>query len=240
MIDFLDRREEMAGVWVASRARVVADLEGFVGRNAVDEALEDLVARGWLRRKNHVEQGPTNLVRRAEFALDADAIAESLCKRKNSPEPGDPKSRNREIGFPDSGTERGPETGTPYRGREQKKTTTCDNAGDAPGGAGGGIQIAPDYLAELVEAGVAAAGQINKPVAFKRAIRLRILRHGPNPDDLAALSEYRRRRDVATKQATQAEANRLRDQQALTPDAREHGKQQLAAIRAQLGKRIHP
>jgi hypothetical protein len=240
VIDFLDRREEMAGLWVASRARVVADLEGFVGRNAVDQALEDLVARDWLRRKDHIEQGPTNLVRRAEFALNANAIAKSLLKKTDSLEPGNPKSRNREIGFPGSGTETGTETGTVkgnrYKSREQTKTTTCDDTKNAPNGAGGGIQIAPEYLAELIEAGVAAAGQINKPVAFKRAIRLRILRQGPNPDDLAALSEFRRRRDAATKRATQAEADRLRDEQARTPQAREHGIQQLAAIRAQLEK----
>lgn len=246
VIDFLDRREETPGAWVASRARIVADLEGFVGRNAVDEALEDLVHRGWLRRKNYVEQGSKNLIRRVQFSLDADAVSKFFAVdadgkvKSDLPKSGFPTSRNRETGNPDFGTDSGTYMGTPYirKDIDQTTTTTVTSPGDgvAPEGAGGGgpLDIDPGYLEELVEAGVMAARKIDFPIPFKRAMRQRILSQGPSVDDIAALAEYRRRLDAARAQAAKAEAERLREERARTPEARAADRDHIAALRAML------
>ena len=77
-IDFLDRAQDAPGQPVASRARILADLEGLVGRNSVDNALRILVEAGWLKRHERRTLGPFNIQRSYEFSLDAVAIAASL------------------------------------------------------------------------------------------------------------------------------------------------------------------
>lgn len=89
-IDFLDRAQDTPGRPVASRARILADLEGLVGRNSVDNALRILVEAGWLKRHERRTLGPFNIQRSYEFSLDAVAIAASLGHSMMASDSGDP------------------------------------------------------------------------------------------------------------------------------------------------------
>jgi hypothetical protein len=89
-IDFLDRAQDRPGRPVASRARILADLEGLVGRNSVDNALRILVEAGWLKRHERRTLGPFNIQRSYEFSLDAVAIAASLGHSMMNSDSGDP------------------------------------------------------------------------------------------------------------------------------------------------------
>lgn len=89
-IDFLDRAQDTPGRPVASRARILADLEGLVGRNSVDNALRILVEAGWLKRHERRTLGPFNIQRSYEFSLDAFAIAASLGRSMMDSNSGDP------------------------------------------------------------------------------------------------------------------------------------------------------
>ncbi len=89
-IDFLDRAQDAPGRPVASRARILADLEGLVGRNSVDSALRILVEAGWLKRHERRTLGPFNIQRSYEFSLDAVAIAASLGHSMMDSDSGDP------------------------------------------------------------------------------------------------------------------------------------------------------
>lgn len=121
-LEWRDRLEEEPGLPVATRAELIAALEGFVGRNAVDEAVEELVKIGWIRRHERRTLGEKNLRTWVEFSLDAEIITKFLAGAGAEPggnreEPGSPGSRNREARDPDSGAETGTEAGTPHMSR---------------------------------------------------------------------------------------------------------------------------
>lgn len=96
-IDFLDRAQPRPGQFVCSRARLIADLEGLVGKNKIDEALAKLIALGWLRREEETILGPRNLQIRHQYALCADAIADFLT---DSGIPGVPEEGSRQSRGP--------------------------------------------------------------------------------------------------------------------------------------------
>lgn len=53
-------------------------------------------------------------------------------------------------------------------------------------------QVVDDQIGDLVEAAVwTAAGKINNPAAYRRAVRQRIADEGPSPEDLATLTRWR-------------------------------------------------
>lgn len=99
-IEFLDRAQPEAGRRVATRAQLVAALEGFIGRDAVDEAIRILAEElGWIRVHEVCRQG-TNLTSHHEFSLDADAIEKWLVGRGLSRFPENRKPGS-ESGFQD-------------------------------------------------------------------------------------------------------------------------------------------
>lgn len=73
-IDFLDRPRGSPGEPVATRTRLQADLEGFVGRDAIDKALRRLVTLGWVKRHERRELGQANLIQIVEYSLVAAAV----------------------------------------------------------------------------------------------------------------------------------------------------------------------
>lgn len=100
-LDFLDRGQEQAGCILASRSRLIADLEGFVSRDTVDKALAALVDIGWVHRHERVVMGSRNLQMSHEYSLDADAVSLFLTDarrpEKRTPEklkPGMPTTGN--------------------------------------------------------------------------------------------------------------------------------------------------
>lgn len=110
-LDFLDRARGKAGEPVATRARIQVELEGFLGRDAIDKALRRLVELTWVSRHERREIGRANLVNVVEFSLIADAVI-----------PDVRNSGRRESGIPD-----GIPGGTPspvYTKEEKSNTTT--------------------------------------------------------------------------------------------------------------------
>lgn len=78
LLDFLDRAQEKPGQPVATRQRVIAELEGFLSRGSVDAGLKDLQERGWIVGHRITTPGPTNLQSHLEFSLCAGKINESI------------------------------------------------------------------------------------------------------------------------------------------------------------------
>lgn len=66
-LDFLDQGMSEPEQPLASRARLIADLEGIVGRNSIDLALRELEQRDLLRKHATVSFGARNLERRVEY-----------------------------------------------------------------------------------------------------------------------------------------------------------------------------
>lgn len=100
-LDFLDRAQEQAGCTLATRSRLIADLEGFVSRDTVDKALAALVDIGWVHRHERVVMGSRNLQMSHEYSLDADSISSFLTDarrpEKRTPgklKPGTPTTGN--------------------------------------------------------------------------------------------------------------------------------------------------
>lgn len=132
VIDFLDRAEDLPGRPVVSRARLIADLEGIVGRNTVDAALLQLADLGWLRRHQQRVLGPNNLQTSYLYSLDAQKLSEFLGGQENTEvedyrdpgfgSPGLPISRPRGSQKRNRGGDRSRESST------KRKTKTAEAA----------------------------------------------------------------------------------------------------------------
>jgi hypothetical protein len=200
VIDFLDRAHEKAGTPVASRARILADLEGFVGRDAVDDALGRLVALGWLRRHGLTTVGDANLITRVEYSLDADAVASYL-----RGEPVTPDIRSAEA--PDIRTPESPESRTETRTEKRsclKRKEREDHHHLAiDGRLGGGGKRSDWQEAAAIEIEIAAASPrgVRNPAALKKTIMARYAKQG-GPDS-EVLAEVVRRRNAAQRLAAQ-------------------------------------
>lgn len=94
-LDFLDSATVEAGQPLATRQRIIADLEGIIGRNCVDKAIQTLVELGWLVKIERTTVNK-NITTWFEFALDAEAINNYLSGKPGVPKPGNPASRNRD------------------------------------------------------------------------------------------------------------------------------------------------
>ena len=78
LLDFLDRARESKNEILASRARILADLEGIVSRYAVDKALGELEARSWICRHEREIFGGRNISKVHEYSLNTDKLAEFI------------------------------------------------------------------------------------------------------------------------------------------------------------------
>ena len=99
LIDFLDRTQARPLQFICTRTRLIADLEGLVGKNKVDEALAELIKLGWVMRQEETVWGQRNLQTRHHYALRADAVAEFLAREGISgvPAQGSRKALKRDI-----------------------------------------------------------------------------------------------------------------------------------------------
>jgi len=122
LIDFLDRAKPRPGMPLASRARIIAELEGVVGKNAVDQALKTLIDAGVIKKIKSVTPGQKNLSVSVEYSLCPAALADSR------------DSRFREFWeLPDPGPESGTESGVPYTyGTKEKEAEAAVHAAAAP------------------------------------------------------------------------------------------------------------
>ena len=117
LLDFLDRSQERHGQLLASRARIIADLEGIVGKGLVDQALRQLKKLGWIRVEARPIDG--NIATRDWYSLDAGAISDVL-----RGEPVVPISGRRCPGS-------GPDSGTGF-GTPSNKETEEEKKGERP------------------------------------------------------------------------------------------------------------
>lgn len=127
-LDYLDRARDSAGEPLASRAELLAAMEGFAGRDAVDAALKLLVDVGWLVLIERKQSAGCNLRTWHEYALDVAAIANHPQTRADS--------RSPEIRTPDvrkSGLKPGLKPG---RGIQEEVNKEVDTDTE-PGGWGG-------------------------------------------------------------------------------------------------------
>lgn len=89
-MEWLDRVEEEPGRFVGTRARLVAHLQGVVGKNAVFAAVDQLVRLGILKERSatRINQAAGNLTTWQEYALDAGRASDVLT---GNTEPGNPE-----------------------------------------------------------------------------------------------------------------------------------------------------
>lgn len=92
LLDFFDRRHEHPGELLAPRARIIADLQGIVGRNAIDSALTKLVQLQWIRLHEITTTTGTNITTTHWYSLRPEIIAQHLAGRGTA---GVPKSGHR-------------------------------------------------------------------------------------------------------------------------------------------------
>lgn len=226
VVDFLDRAQEKAGTPVASRTRIIADLEGFVGRDAIDDALGRLVALGWLCRHELTTLGTANLITRVEYALDADAIATSLqgtIALRNTATPEIRTSGTPEIrtsGSPESRTGNRPEKRSPQKEKEKEKEDHHHLGVDGRLGGGGERSDWQEAVSIEIEIAAASPRGVRNPAALKKSIMARYAEQG-GPDS-EVLAEVERRRN-ATKRLVAQEASRLSDAPPATPETASRG-----------------
>jgi hypothetical protein len=118
LLDFLDRAQPRPGMPLASRARIIAELEGIIGKNAIDQALKSLVDAGVIKKIKNVAPGQKNLTVFVEYSL----CPEVLVIRD---------SRNRESReLPEAGPDSDPDSGVPYinSSKEEEKEAACSAA----------------------------------------------------------------------------------------------------------------
>ena len=123
-LDYLDRVKGGEGEPLATRAGLIAALEGFVGKNAIDENLKTLVEIGWVVLIEQKSFGDNNLRQWHEYAIDVDAIGAWLAQNRETRRPGFGKP-----GVPVSGPVSG-------RGIQEEVNKEVDTDTE-PGGVGG-------------------------------------------------------------------------------------------------------
>lgn len=192
-IEFLDRAQELPGQPVASRARLIADLEGIVGRDQVDRALRMLQDARVIKAHPKTERGEKNWRTRVEYGLDLVGLerifsAAGTPAFRSSGNSGNQDSR--EL------LKAGRKTGVPSNQEEVEVTTTTNHP------------VVVDDLEDLIEAGVWAEGlarPVRNEAGLRRKIRTRLVAEGPNAEDLLALRAWRAHRDRAASEHEQRE-----------------------------------
>lgn len=215
LLDWLDRSQESAGEPLASRTRIVAALEGIVGRNAVDHALDQLCEQHLVVKVEQREWGGRNYQTRHVYSLDVDAINAYLDSRY--PGIGTP-------GIPVPERQASP-SWSPIRDvtieRDKEKTTTtivcCFSVGDQEVSVELTSAEANDAWAEALEAAVVEADRVKTISAQKYALGiLRNWRQQRVVDRTPLLTKQRREKETAiaenrreqTKEQLEAEIRR--------------------------------
>ena len=86
-LDYLDRARDGVDEPLASRAELLAALEGFAGRDAVDAGLKLLTEAGWVLLIECQQDGGSNLRKWHEYALNIAEIENYLQTRADARRP---------------------------------------------------------------------------------------------------------------------------------------------------------
>jgi hypothetical protein len=214
LMDFLDRAQDQPGRPLASRSRIIADLQGLVGRNSIDGALARLVDLDWLRLHVDTRVKQRNLSTTHYYSLNAAAVTEYVVKyvsgspafgKAGFPISGGPESRARDRpcenaehadidpGLTESPGTQGAQDGGAYAAhlpqKKKSENTTTTPEVKRPGG-GAGIS----NINELVDAALWEAksvGLIKFPTRYRARVRSRLLQSGPSPEDIDTLMRWR-------------------------------------------------
>jgi hypothetical protein len=251
LLEFLDRAEELPEQPLASRARIIADLQGLVGRNAVDAALDELVKSKAVSRHIEVQPGKNNIKRLVRYGLDLPGLEQLL----GTPEIGNSRnSRNRESPeFPESV----PKSGVPsyIEELEEEAAPRAHARGTDSAAASKGSNAKrqhPDrsrlgiecwYPSEDQEAdAIVAAHDSDAITAAVTTIRQQLNGAGKRTSPvpalvLAELERQQRERDAAVRRAQEDAELRVRAISEIDPAAQAKGQQLLpATLRARLPK----
>ena len=185
-IDFRDRSKNEPGLPVATRFDLIAALQGFVGRDAVDKSLKLLEGLKWIKRskKSMLTRNQTNLKTHYEFALNVDAIAAFL----NSGKPG----------FRHTGP-------NPERAAEDPTIKEKEEELEAPPGVGGLDSGAMEELRAALEYRAKKNGK-QAPAAWADAGVRRCSGSGEiGPGEKEAIAAWRRHQEEANATKTKTE-----------------------------------
>lgn len=75
LLDFFDRCEDVSGLPTATRERIIADLQGVVGKHTIDTAITTLLTLGVVQKNEKVSKEERNYVRSVKYSLDASALS---------------------------------------------------------------------------------------------------------------------------------------------------------------------
>lgn len=214
LMDFLDRAQDQPGRPLASRSRIIADLQGLVGRNAIDGALARLVDLNWLRLHVDTRVKQRNLSTTHYYSLNTAAVTEYVVKyvsgspdfgKAGFPISGGPESRARDRpcenaehadidpGLTESPGTQGAQDGGAYAAHlPQKKKSENNTTTPEVKRPGGGAGIS--NINELVDAALWEAksvGLIKFPTRYRARVRSRLLQSGPSPEDIDTLMRWR-------------------------------------------------
>ena len=210
-IEFLDRAQEQPGQPVASRARLIADLEGLVGRDQVDKALRMLQGAQVIKAHSRTERGERNWQTRVEYGLDMVGLAR-IFPAAGTPafrSPGNSGNQNTREPL-----KTGRKSGPPSVIEEVEETTTTNQP------------VVVEDLEDLIEAAAWSASltsPLRNEMGFRVRKRQRLQQDGPNAEDILALGAWRAHR--ARVESERAE----RERQAADAAARERQRAASAA-----------
>jgi hypothetical protein len=213
LMDFLDRAQDQPGRPLASRSRIIADLQGLVGRNAIDGALARLVDLDWLRLHVDTRVKQRNLSTTHYYSLNAAAVTEYVVKnisrrtdfgKSGFPISGGPESlagdrpgENAEHADSAPGLTESPcrpdardggACPAPLPQKEKSENTPTTPTVTHPGG-GGGISNIDDLVdAALWEA--TSVGLVKYPTRYRAKVRSRLMHSGPTPEDMETLARW--------------------------------------------------
>lgn len=232
LLEFLDRAEELPEQPLASRARIIADLQGLVGRNSVDSALDALVKSKAITRHIEVQPGENNIRRLVRYGLDLPGLGQLL----GTPEIGNSRnSRNRESPeFPESG----PKPGVPSIKElevEVAAPRACARGADSAAPSIGKRRTRRQSgIITWIPADVQAAEELEKqygPNDISAAVvALRKLNKQPVPGlVLQQIEQQQHERDTAVRLSREDAELRVRAASEIDPVAQAKGQQLLPA-----------
>ncbi len=125
LLDYFDRMHEHSGQKLATRARIVADLQGIVGRDAVDKALSALEDMRVITRHVSTSPGEKNIKRNVDYGLNLSGITRLLATPEIRNPGNSETSDSRELLI--SGLESGLIPGLPSIEKEAEKEAAASH-----------------------------------------------------------------------------------------------------------------
>lgn len=247
LLEFYDRAKEVAGQPLASRARIIADLQGIVGKHVIDAALRDLKQAGAIQRHVKTEPGNNNLKNTVTYGLDLPGLSCIL----GIPDSGNSRnSRNRES---PKLPEPGPESGVPTNNELEEAAAALRAHARGPAGATAPASARQDKRRRPRPSGIVtwydneipdaeAIEQQYTPDDIAAAVAaLRTINKEPVPGSIQQRIEQQQREcDAAARRAQEEATLQQKVHSQLDPAAQAKGEQLLPPHLRQRATKNHP